>query len=268
MSLLTLLRNQAATQTVVLDRLESTAQVFLPAVTLAGGTQTITLDRLESTAQVFLPTVVQAGGAQTITLNLLASTAQVFFPTIQLEGAVTDTSDALAQSKRRSKEEEEIAAQYLKSKQKQKQRKRKNEVKWKNLLLRKINGAEARLQDGDVPESLVEELTEAVLREEGPITAKPGTDFERLAEEYRREVKAEIASIVQARAEELQARVRAEEQKRQALIEAARVEALRLEAIRVEEERIAAIRAEEERRLKVKHRKWKAFLILATLDND
>ena len=147
MSLLTLLSNQSATQTVVLDRLESTAQIFLPTVIQAGGTQTITLDRLESTAQIFLPTITQVGGVQTITLNLLNSTAQVFLPTIQLVGAVTDTSDILdryRRSRSESKEEENIAAQLLKARQKRPQvRKEYKEVlNWKKLIYAAIYGAE------------------------------------------------------------------------------------------------------------------------------
>lgn len=249
--------------------------------------QVVVLNRVESTAQVYLPTVTQASNIP-ISLNLVVSTAQVFLPTINLVSTNLDTSDILGKASKRKnvlteKEEEEIAAQYLKSKQKQTQKKKKNQVKWKNLLLRKINGVEERLQEEGAPESIVEQLTDAVIRAEQPTTDNANAEIQRLSEEYRRQVRAEIAAIIQARTEEIQARAKAEEEKRLAFIEAARIEreriaairaeeerieALRLEAIRIEEERIAAIRAEEERRIKAKHRKWKALLILATLDND
>jgi hypothetical protein len=92
MTLVTLLSNQGSTtQTVTLNRLESTAQTFNPTVIL-NSPLTISLDRLESTAQIYLPTVVLAGGVQTITLNFSASTAQIYLPTINLISAVTDTS--------------------------------------------------------------------------------------------------------------------------------------------------------------------------------
>lgn len=111
-------------------------------------TQTITLNRLESTAQIFLPTVIQAGGTQTITLNLLGSTAQIFLPTINLVGAVTDTSDILVRYRKKrseSKEEEEIAAQLLKARQKrpQIQEQRKALLDWKRLIYKAINGADS-----------------------------------------------------------------------------------------------------------------------------
>ena len=146
MSFLTLLSNQSATQTVVLNRLESTAQIFLPTIVQAGGAQTIVLNRLESTAQIYLPTVTQVGGVQTITLNLLNSTAQVFLPTVILASGIVDTSDILDKYRRKrseSKEEEQIAAQLLKARQKrpqveQKVRKLRN---WKKLIYDAIYGA-------------------------------------------------------------------------------------------------------------------------------
>ena len=146
MSFLTLLSNQSATQTVVLNRLESTAQIFLPTIVQAGGAQTIVLNRLESTAQIYLPTVTQVGGVQTITLNLLNSTAQVFLPTVILASGIVDTSDILDRYRRKrseSKEEEQIAAQLLKARQKrpqveQKVRKLRN---WKKLIYDAIYGA-------------------------------------------------------------------------------------------------------------------------------
>ena len=136
-----------ASSAITLDRLESTAQIFLPVVTQGGGVQTITLNRLESTAQIFLPTVVQAGGVQTITLNLLASTAQIFLPTITLASGVVDTSDILNRYRRKrseSKEEEEIAAQLLKARQKRPQVEQKTRElrNWKKLIYEAIYGAE------------------------------------------------------------------------------------------------------------------------------
>lgn len=136
-----------ASSVITLDRLESTAQIFLPVVTQGGGVQTITLNRLESTAQIFLPTVVQAGGVQTITLNLLASTAQIFLPTITLASGVVDTSDILNRYRRKrseSKEEEEIAAQLLKARQKRPQVEQKTRElrNWKKLIYEAIYGAE------------------------------------------------------------------------------------------------------------------------------
>jgi hypothetical protein len=161
----------AAAQTIIFDRLESTAQIFLPTITQAGGTQTITLNRLESTAQVFnltvirqassvislnrlestvqifLPTVTQAGGTQTITLNLLGSTSQIFLPTITSISSVIDTSDILTRYKRKrseSKEEEEIAAQLLKARQKRPEVEQKNRElrNWKKLIYEAIYGAD------------------------------------------------------------------------------------------------------------------------------
>lgn len=321
------LESFGVTQNITLNRVESTAQIFLHTITAAAGGGNIVLNLVASTAQVFLPAVsvnialnqtpsvaqvFQPAIGRNIALNQVSSTAQVFLPTITVpatsnivlnridsvnnvyllsltgEGTQQDTSDILGKASKRKnvlteKEEEEIAAQYLKSKQKQTQKKKKKEVKWKNLLLRKINGVEERLQEEGAPESIVEQLTDAVIRAEQPTTDNANAEIERLSEEYRQQVRAEIAAIIQARTEEIQARAKAEEEKRRAFIEAARIEreriaairaeeerieALRLEAIRIEEERIAAIRAEEERRIKAKQRKWKALLILATLDND
>ena len=186
MSLLTLLSNQSATQTVVLNRLESTAQIFLPTVIQAGGTQTITLDRLESTAQVFLPTVVQAGGAQTITLNLLGSTAQVFLPTIQLVGAVTDTSDILNRGlKRLRREEESVAAQILKDRNKKVKREEKKKLDWKKAILDKINGAQE-----------IEQLDAIQLpAQSANVTAEALIDLKRKKEEKRLELEAAIKSF-------------------------------------------------------------------------
>ena len=147
MSFLTLLQSQSATQTITLDRVESTAQIFLPTVVQGGGVQTITLNRLESTAQIFLPTVTQVGGVQTITLNLLGSTAQIFLPTVTSVSSVVDTSDILTRYRRKrseSKEEEEIAAQLLKARQKRPQVEKKvRELRnWKKLIYEAIYGAD------------------------------------------------------------------------------------------------------------------------------
>jgi hypothetical protein len=135
-----------ASSVITLDRLESTAQIFLPTVTRQTS-NVISLNRLESTAQIFLPTVVQAGGVQTITLNLLASTAQIFLPTITLASGVVDTSDILNRYRRKrseSKEEEEIAAQLLKARQKRPQVEQKTRElrNWKKLIYEAIYGAE------------------------------------------------------------------------------------------------------------------------------
>jgi hypothetical protein len=150
--------------------------------------------------------------------------------------------------------EEELALQLLKERKPTRKRKQ-SKLSFKDKI-------EARLRGGDAPESIVADLAEAVLTDEQPLTASPGADLARLAEEYRKQVRAEIASIVQARAEAMQARARAEEERQLALLEAAR-----LEAIRVEEERLAAIRAEEERQRVVKARKVRALLLLATMDD-
>ena len=174
MTFLTVLSNQASAQTVVLNRLESTAQVFLPTVILTGGTQTITLNRLESTAQVFLPTITQVGSVQTITLNLLGSTAQVFLPTINLGGVVTDTSDILDRYTRKrseSKQEEEIAAQLLKARQKQFkiEKTHKKLINWKKLIYETIYGAETveQLEAIEIPAAPVDspEVVAAILAE-------------------------------------------------------------------------------------------------------
>jgi hypothetical protein len=174
MSLLTLLQSQSATQTITLNRVESTAQVFLPTVIQAGGTQTITLNRLESTAQVFLPTITQVGGVQTITLNLLGSTAQVFLPTINLGGVVTDTSDILDRYTRKrseSKQEEEIAAQLLKARRKRPEVEQSHRklINWKKLIYEAIYGAETveQLEAIEIPTAPVDspEVVAAILAE-------------------------------------------------------------------------------------------------------
>lgn len=158
MTLVTLLSNQGSTtQTITLNRLESTAQTFNPTVVL-NTPFTITLNRLESTAQVYLPTVILAGGTQTITLNLLGSTAQVFLPTINLASGVVDTSDILDRYTRKrseSKQEEEIAAQLLKARRKRPEVEQAHRklINWKKLIYETIYGAETveQLDAIDIP---------------------------------------------------------------------------------------------------------------------
>lgn len=277
MTLVTLLSNQAAVQTVVLDRLESTAQVFLPTVIQAGGTQTITLDRLESTAQVFLPTITQVGGVQTITLNLLGSTAQIFLPTISLVGAITDTSDILTRGLRKlRRQEEELAAQILKKKRKPEYKETK-QTNWKELLLRQINGAET-----------VEELDAIDIPTEEPdITAKVLALVERRKEAKRLEL--EVAEK-EAQVKILELRAQAEQQEaeyvqrlndqRVAVIAAKKLQeevlarhALAVEqAIRIEQEAfLAQYKADQEaaeftRKRNNRIKRLKALMWLAKLD--
>lgn len=150
MSFLTLLQSQGSTtQTVTLNRVESTATVFNPTV-VRQASNAITLTLLASTAQVFLPAVVQAGGVQTVTLNRRESTAQVFLPTVVSTSLVTDTSDILDRNLKRhrndltAQEEEAIAAQLLKARQSKKRQHQaiKRIIDWKKLFTDKINGVE------------------------------------------------------------------------------------------------------------------------------
>ena len=251
MSLLTLLSNQSATQTVVLDRLESTAQIFLPTVIQAGGTQTITLDRLESTAQVFLPTVVQAGGAQTITLNLLGSTAQVFLPAIQLVGAVTDTSDILDYGLKRKRkykltkrEEEEIAAQLLRERTPQEPVQRKLEINWKQLIQDAVNNAgsieELNALNLDVSNITSPEATAAVSAE-----IEKQKDLRRIQLEISAKEGLEEAKRLQlAVLERYQlAQQLAEQEQMKALLEAERAEKEYVEFKRKRDNRIKRIKA-------------------------
>ena len=171
MSLLTLLQSQSATQTITLNRVESTAQVFLPTVVQAGGTQTITLNRVESTAQVFLLTVTQVGSVQTIVLNRRESTAQVFLPTVVSASLVTDTSDILDRGlKRRNvlsiKEEENIAAQLLKARQAKKEiaKEKKAIIDWKKLISDAINGVSS-LEELDAVELPAQAITSPTIEE-------------------------------------------------------------------------------------------------------
>lgn len=277
MTLVTLLSNQAAVQTVVLNRLESTAQVFLPTVIQAGGTQTITLDRLESTAQIFLPTITQVGNVQTITLNLLGSSAQIFLPTITLDSGITDTSDILTRGLRRlRRQEEELAAQILKKKRKPEYKETK-QTNWKELLLKQINGAET-----------VEELDAIEIpAEDSEITAKVLALVERRKEAKRLEL--EVAEK-EAQVKILELRVQAEQQEaeyvqrlteqRTALMAAKQLQkevlarhAIAVEqAIRIEQEAfLAQYKAEQEaaeftRKRNNKIKRLKALMYLAKLD--
>jgi len=213
MSFLTLLQSQAATQTIALNRVESTAQVFLPTVVQGGGVQTVTLNRVESTAQIFLPTVIQVGGVQTITLNLLGSTAQVFLPTVTSVSSVVDTSDILNRYRRKrseSKEEEEIAAQLLKARQKRPQIEKKvRELRnWKRLIYKAIYGADTleELEAIDTPPVPVDspEIAAATLSE---------IEEQKALRKAEIKLKMEEASL-QAAQLESQISARIEEQKR------------------------------------------------------
>lgn len=57
-----------------------------------GVTQNISLNRVNSTAQIFLHTITAAAGGGSIVLNLVASTAQVFLPTVSRNIALNQTS--------------------------------------------------------------------------------------------------------------------------------------------------------------------------------
>lgn len=277
MTLVTLLSNQGSTtQTITLDRLESTAQTFNPTV-VRQASSVIALNRLESTAQVFLPTVIQAGGTQTITLNLLGSTAQIFLPTIFLVGAVTDTSDILTRGLRKlRRQEEELAAQILKKKRKPEYKETK-QTNWKELLLRQINGAET-----------VEELDAIDIPTEEPdITAKVLALVERRKEAKRLEL--EVAEK-EAQVKILELRAQAEQQEaeyvqrlndqRVAVIAAKKLQeevlarhALAVEqAIRIEQEAfLAQYKADQEaaeftRKRNNRIKRLKALMWLAKLD--
>lgn len=276
MTLVTLLSNQAATQTITLNRLESTAQTFNPTVVL-NTASVISLDRLESTAQIFLPVVTQVGGVQTITLNLLGSSAQIFLPTVTLDSGITDTSDILTRGLRRlRRQEEELAAQILKKKRKPEYKETK-QTNWKELLLRQINGAET-----------VEELDAIKIPAEDPeITAKVLALVERRKEAKRLEL--EVAEK-EAQVKILELRVQAEQQEaeyvqrlteqRTALMVAKQLQeevlarhALAVEqAIRIEQEAfLAQYKAEQEaaeftRKRNNKIKRLKALMYLAKLD--
>lgn len=245
----------AAVQTITLYRVESSASVYSPTVSRQAS-NVIALALVASTAQVFLPTVVQASGVQTVTLNRVESTAQVFSPTVrQVSGG--DTSDILDHGIKRLRDEEEnIAAQLLKNKNQKLARKKQKKTDWKKFISDRVNGVEAAVE--------VKE----------PTAATVSVDLAKLAEEYRKQVRADISAIIEARAAEIQAIAEYQEQRRLALEEAARLEALRIAEeqriaalIAEEERRIAAIKAEEERKKNIKIRKFRALLLLATMDD-
>lgn len=160
-------------QTITLNRLESTAQTFNPTVVL-NTASVISLNRLESTAQIYLPTVILAGGVQTITLNLVGSTSQTFLPTISLASGVVDTSDILdryARKRSESKQEEEIAAQLLKARRKRPEVEQSHRklINWKKLIYEAIYGAETveELEAIEIPTAPVDspEVVAAILAE-------------------------------------------------------------------------------------------------------
>lgn len=277
MTLVTLLSNQGSTtQTITLDRLESTAQTFNPTVVL-NSPFTISLNRLESTAQIFPPTVVQAGGVQTITLNLLGSTAQIFLPTVSLLGQITDTSDILIKGLHKlRRQEEELAAQILRKKRKPEYKETK-QTNWKELLLKQINGAET-----------IEELNAIKIPVEDPeITAKVIAVVERRKEAKRLELEvakqeAELKALeIRAKVERQEAEYVARLTERRAAVEAAKRlqeevlarHVLAVEqAIRIEQEAfLAQYKAEQEaaeftRKRNNRIKRLKALMWLAKLD--
>ena len=255
------------TQNISLNRVNSTAQIFLPTITAAGGSGNIVLSLVASTAQVFLPAV-----SVNIALNQVSSTAQVFLPTITVpatsnivlnridsvnniyllsltgEGTQQDTSDILDRGLKRknvltTKEEEEIAAQLLKARQKTK--KREEEVKklvdWKKLFLDKINGVttEEELNAIEIPTESVE-VTAAVLAE-----IEKQKELKRIQLETLRQEAAVKALELKAALDQQESAISAklEEQRRQ-LEEAKGLQAKILERYKIAQE--AAI--EEERR--------------------
>jgi hypothetical protein len=86
MSFFTLLQTQGtpSSQTITLNRVESTATVYNPTVSLQPSS-TVALNLVGSTTQIFPPTVVQAGGVQTVTLNRVESSASIFALTVRQE---------------------------------------------------------------------------------------------------------------------------------------------------------------------------------------
>jgi hypothetical protein len=132
-----------ANNAINLNIIAATTAVYNPVVVQGGGVQTITLNSIAATTTVYNPTVIQAGGVQTVILNAIAPITQVYNPTITLVSLVTDTSDILDRGLRRlRKEEEEVAAQILKSRRPKQPEPAKRQTDWKELLLRQINGAE------------------------------------------------------------------------------------------------------------------------------
>jgi hypothetical protein len=150
------------TQNISLNRVNSTAQIFLHTITGAAGGGNIVLNLVASTAQVFLPAV-----SVNIALNQTPSVAQVFQPTIgrnialnrvdsvnnvyllslsgeAIEQDLSDILDRYNRKKSESKEEENIAAQLLKARQKRPQVRKeyKQVLDWKKLIYTAIYGAE------------------------------------------------------------------------------------------------------------------------------
>lgn len=154
--------------------------------------QTIVLNRVESTAQIYLPTVVQAA-VQTIVFNTLASTSQIYLPTINLVSGVTDTSDILdkgAKRRQQVKEEENIAAQILlKRREKPKQKVVKPKVNWKEFLLQHIDGVQNETQ-----------LDEIILPQpdENLITKQDINEIEQFIEAKRLELQNKLNEIESA----------------------------------------------------------------------
>ena len=186
--------------------------------------QVVVLDRVESTAQVFLPTVTQAGSVQTITLNLVNSTAQVFLPTIQLVGAVTDTSDILDKyAKRRGltkKEEEQIAAQLLLERRGKKVAEvKKPSVDWKKLLLDQINAAESEteLEAISIPTTESVDLTAQVLAE-----VERQKEAKRIELEIRRKEAALKAIELEAQVNAIEASIQTQIDEQRLALEAAK----------------------------------------------
>lgn len=155
--------------------------------------------------------------------------------------------------------EEEYALHLLTQRRAQRKRKLKK-LSFKEKI-------EARLREGDSPDSIVVELSESILADDTPLTTQGGQNPDLLREQYVKHLRAEIAAAVLAKQEELQAKARAEHQRRIA------VELARLAAIQAEEERLAAIeraRIEEELRKKKlqNERKVRALLLLASMDDE
>ena len=78
------------TQTIALNAISSTSEVYQPAVT--PGAVTISLNAIESTSTVYQPVVT--AGAVTVALNTIDSTSQVFEPAVTV-GAVTIALDTI-----------------------------------------------------------------------------------------------------------------------------------------------------------------------------
>lgn len=279
MTLVTLLTNQGTPtgQTITLNRVESTAQVFNPTVVL-NASSVISLDRVESTAQVFLPSVTIAGGVQTVTLNLLPSTAQVFLPTIALFGAVTDTSDILDRYTRKrseSKEEEAIAAQLLKARQKRPKliKQKKAITDWKKLIYEAIYGAETlealdAIQTPTIPTDSPE-VVAAILKEIEETKAARRLELKlKMGEAALRTVQLEneISARVQEQRQAIEAIRKLQEQvivRHQIAVQAAQeIEARALLQLRAAEEKAAEFARKRNNRIK----RLKAMMWLAKLD--